>query len=144
MGTKFTLTFPGASVVEVPPAVGANLSVLVQSEDNGIFNVINAYLRLDDHSVERISAAALGRLGDSVADVVITTSGERSESMASLPEVEIQPACAWSSYGSPTCPCHAARLIQPLSLKKFRENLEGCRQVRMQCEVASKHIAPAT
>jgi PAS domain S-box-containing protein len=141
LGTTFTLTFPGIAVAGKTDEDISRLSVLVHSDDNDIFNVINAYLRLDDHRVQRITADELASLHNSKADVVVRFSESISGNMESdANQVLMQPACPWSSHVAPACPCNTAAVILPLSLAQFREGLEVCSTSRSSCANASKYI----
>ena len=141
LGTRFTLTFPGLAVAGKTDEDISRLSVLVHSDDNDIFNVINAYLRLDDHRVQRITADELASLHNSKADVVVRFSESISGNMESdANQVLMQPACPWSSHVTPACPCNTAAVILPLSLAQFREGLAVCSTSRSSCANASKCI----
>jgi PAS domain S-box-containing protein len=141
LGTRFTLTFPGIAVAGKADEDTSRLSVLVHSDDNDIFNVINAYLRLDDHRVQRITADELASLRNSKADVVVRFSESISGNMESdANQVLMQPACPWSGHVTPACPCNTAAVILPLSLAQFREGLAVCSTSRSSCTNASKYI----
>jgi PAS domain S-box-containing protein len=151
-GTSFLFRFPVVSEDEAASQAadrverGAGLSVMIVGDDIDSLNILDTYLRLDDHHVQWIIPEALDYAEkDCSADILVHLVAPEGESTSkSVENIAIETACYMRPWGKSECPCYTAEISLPLTLQQVRDAVAKCRKTLMECQNCARHKTSST